>query len=455
MSEVQGREETRTGEQEEADAGPAEPAGAEAGATGDDARERGEATVPAPRDAKADDADEADGTQGADDDVAGADDAASGGAGAADEAAGASGTGRPAGSGAGDVQRVKIKMPAPQALPRSEFTPHALGAKGMGAPRSGTRAAARRRRIIYGTGVGVVVALLVGAAVWYETRPEPAPTVKGAFGKSATLTVPRSKAVRHQQLKEPVRGTGAAVGKNDFVVAELVAHKWNAKGGGKEILNTYKKGKPVLGQASALTGLPALDKKVVGLKAGTRLVLTVPYNDVGGEIAPELQLARGDDLVVMLDVLQTFGKTASAQGTPQKVDDPKLPTVTAGAPGTAPTVKIPSTPPPGTLQVRTLIQGSGPVVAKGKTLVVQYHGVLWRGGKVFDSTWQRGTPFTFQLGSGNVIPGWDTGLVGQKVGSRVLLVVPPKEGYGSNGSPDGGIKGTDTLVFVVDILGAY
>lgn len=451
MSEVQGREQARTGEPEEAGASgaaPAEPASGETGATGDETREAGEAAVPAPRGADDDTDDAADADDAAADE---ADDAA------ADEGETkpAAGTARPAGNGGGDANRVKIKMPAAQTLPRGEFTPHALGAKGMGAPRSGTRAAAKRRRIIYGTGVGVIVALLVGAVVWYETRPEPAPTVTGAFGKAASVKVPGSKAAVHQQFTEPVRGTGAAVGKNDLVVAELVAHKWNAKGGGKEILNTYSKGKPVLGQASALTGLPALDKKVVGLKAGTRMVLTVPYNDVGGEIAPQLQLAKGDDLVVLLDVLQTFGKTASAQGTPQKVDDAKLPAVTAGASGTAPTIKIPSTPPPGTLQVKTLIQGTGPVVAKGKALVVQYHGVLWRNGKVFDSTWQRGAPFSFQLGAGNVIPGWDTGLVGQKVGSRVLLVVPPKEGYGTKGSPDGGIKGTDTLVFVVDVLGAY
>lgn len=448
MSEVQGREEARSGEPEEAGASgaaPAEPASGETGATGDETREADEAAVPAPRDADDDATDAAD---------AAADEAGDTAAGAG-ETRPAAGKARATGNGNGDANRVKIKMPAAQTLPRGEFTPHALGAKGMGAPRSGTRAAAKRRRIIYGTGVGVIVALLVGAAVWYETRPEPAPTVTGAFGKAASVKVPGSKAAVHQQFKEPVRGTGAAVGKNDFVVAELVAHKWNAKGGGKEILNTYSKGKPVLGQASALTGLPALDKKVVGLKAGTRMVLTVPYSDVGGEIAPELQLAKGDDLVVMLDVLQTFGKTASAQGTPQKVDDPKLPAVTAGAPGTAPTIKIPSTPPPGTLQVKTLIQGTGPVVAKGKTLVVQYHGVLWRNGKVFDSTWQRGTPASFPIGVKQVIPGWDTGLVGQKVGSRVLLVVPPKEGYGAKGSQDGSIKGTDTLVFVVDILGAY
>jgi peptidylprolyl isomerase len=183
-------------------------------------------------------------------------------------------------------------------------------------------------------------------------------------------------------------------------------------------------------------------------------VLTLPSQEVGAQIAQSLQLAKTDDFVVTVDVLNSFGKTASAQGTPQTLNDPKLPTVTGGA-GAAPTVKIPSTAAPGTLQVKTLIQGNGPVVTTGQTLIAQYHGVLWRDGKVFDSSWQHGAPANFPIGVKQVIPGWDTGLVGQKAGSRVLLVVPPKDGYGTKGSPQGGIKGTDTLVFVVDVLGSY
>jgi peptidylprolyl isomerase len=64
-------------------------------------------------------------------------------------------------------------------------------------------------------------------------------------------------------------------------------------------------------------------------------------------------------------------------------------------------------------------------------------------------------PAAFQIGAGRVIDGWDQGLVGQKIGSQVLLVIPPELGYGANGNPDAGISGTDTLVFVVDILDAY
>jgi peptidylprolyl isomerase len=78
---------------------------------------------------------------------------------------------------------------------------------------------------------------------------------------------------------------------------------------------------------------------------------------------------------------------------------------------------------------------------------------VWRTGKEFDSSWSRNQPYATPIGTGSVIAGWDKGLIGQTVGSRVMLVIPPKDGYGSAGQ--GPIKGTDTMVFAVDILGAY
>ena len=88
--------------------------------------------------------------------------------------------------------------------------------------------------------------------------------------------------------------------------------------------------------------------------------------------------------------------------------------------------------------------------------MAQYVGVNYRTGKVFDSSWSRSLPYSFKIGAtpSQVIKGWDLGLVGQTVGSRVLLVIPPADAYGKTGQSQAGIKGTDTLVFVVDIIGA-
>ena len=159
-------------------------------------------------------------------------------------------------------------------------------------------------------------------------------------------------------------------------------------------------------------------------------------------------------MVFVIDMIKTFTNTDGVTGTQTSNGGGTLPTVTAGAAGKGPTITIPKTAAPKTLQVKTLIKGTGPVVKKGNYIVVQYTGVNYRTGKVFDSSWSRSEPWATVIGEGQVIKGWDTGLVGQTVGSRVLLVIPPADGYGKTGSSSAGIKGTDTLVFAIDILSA-
>lgn len=127
--------------------------------------------------------------------------------------------------------------------------------------------------------------------------------------------------------------------------------------------------------------------------------------------------------------------------------------------GATPKLSIPSKPAPATLTQQTLVQGGGAKVAKGDTLIANYLGETWKpkAGKpdVFDSSFKRGSPAGFVIGTGAVIPGWDKTLVGKKLGSRVLITVPPADGYGSSGQPSVGISGTDTLVFVVDLVAQY
>jgi peptidylprolyl isomerase len=107
------------------------------------------------------------------------------------------------------------------------------------------------------------------------------------------------------------------------------------------------------------------------------------------------------------------------------------------------------------LDVDVLKQGDGPKAAKGDLLVVDYLGKVYKSGKVFDNSYDRNVPAAFPIGTGGVIPGWDKGLVGVETGSRVLMVVPPKDGYGKAGNQQAGIKGTDSLIFVVDVIAAY
>src|SRR6185312_3609262 len=130
---------------------------------------------------------------------------------------------------------------------------------------------------------------------------------------------PKAKPAVKQQVKELIHGKGPKVGGTDFVVAHLVGYQWGAKGG-KELLNTYKKGTPATGTASQLTGLAPLDKALAGRTAGTRLQLTLPYAAVGDQVAQALQLPKTDDFVLSVDVMNAFGKTATVTGTQQKID---------------------------------------------------------------------------------------------------------------------------------------
>lgn len=121
--------------------------------------------------------------------------------------------------------------------------------------------------------------------------------------------------------------------------------------------------------------------------------------------------------------------------------------------GTKPSISFPGGAAPEGLVVRVLRPGSGAIVEPGQEIEVNYLGQIWDG-QVFDNSFDRGQPLTFPIGVGMVIGGWDDGLVGQAIGSRLLLSIPPEHGYGPRGVPQAGIKGMDTLVFVVDILDA-
>ena len=118
---------------------------------------------------------------------------------------------------------------------------------------------------------------------------------------------------------------------------------------------------------------------------------------------------------------------------------------------TKPTVEVPDGPPPTTLQIDDIVEGDGPEAKPGDMLSMQYVGVNYADGKQFDASWDNGQPFSFQLGSGQVIKGWDQGIAGMKVGGRRELIVPPDLGYGAQGSPPA-IGPNETLVFVVDLL---
>ena len=123
----------------------------------------------------------------------------------------------------------------------------------------------------------------------------------------------------------------------------------------------------------------------------------------------------------------------------------------AAADGDKPTVEVPEGDPPEELVIEDLEEGDGEEAAMGDQLTVDYVGVLYDTGEEFDASFNTGQPFEFVLGAGGVIPGWDEGLEGMKVGGRRQLVIPPDLAYGAEGQPPV-IPPDSALVFVIDLI---
>jgi FKBP-type peptidyl-prolyl cis-trans isomerase len=273
----------------------------------------------------------------------------------------------------------------------------------------------------------------------------------GAFGKQPKVTIPKASASTDLHVQTLIKGHGPALPSTDALLGNYVVYIWN---GSKSNLaqSTYDK-EPALFAGHLLPGLTAALKNV---KVGSRVLAVIPPKyGYGTQGNSQGGVSGKDTLVFVIDVMKAFAKNASVSGETVSSGGHGLPTVASGNP---PKITIPkSGNPPKSLVTKTLIQGSGPALTKGEYVIAQYVGVIWRTGKVFDSSEVDGAPFGFQIGAtpSQVIPGWNDGLLGKKVGSRIMLVIPPKDGYGSQGSSQAGIKGTDTLVFVIDLLAAY
>lgn len=276
-------------------------------------------------------------------------------------------------------------------------------------------------------------------AVDFKTAP------KVSLGKT-----PITSAEIERKVLTP--GTGSASTKDDALKVWMSVYNGSD---GKQLDDGFAKGRTALGVwLGSKNFIPGITKGLIGAKASERVVFTVPpkdaFKDQGNQ---QLGIKPTDTLVFVADVQSVTPIPTSINGT-QTASPAGLPTVEfKDGPTKAPTVTIPKTAAPKETKQATLIEGKGATVEKGQTLIANYHGVLWRDGSVFDSSWDRGFAADFPIGSGRVIPGWDKTLVGKKVGSRVLLVIPPADGYGPKGGGDGKIKGDDVLVFVVDILG--
>ncbi|BDZ47275.1 FKBP-type peptidyl-prolyl cis-trans isomerase [Naasia aerilata] len=214
----------------------------------------------------------------------------------------------------------------------------------------------------------------------------------------------------------------------------------------------------VLDQSDYGAGTPSsfvIDKlPIAGLKkglqcaeVGSRVAVVVPGKEAFSDDSRPAGIAKDDSLVVVVDFKDAF--LARAQGIAQVAQE-GLPSVVL-APDGRPGITIPAADPPKKLQVADLISGNGRKVKSGDSVLVNYTGVLWKEGTVFDSSWQNGAPITIKATKGQAIPGFLDALKGAQVGDQILAVIPPDQAYGDQAS--GSVPAGSTLVFVIDVLG--
>ncbi|NEN06163.1 peptidylprolyl isomerase [Diaminobutyricibacter tongyongensis] len=273
--------------------------------------------------------------------------------------------------------------------------------------------------------------------------------VSGKFGEQPTVKFPTPVRTSTSQRTTVITGSGPEVHTGQEVVVDFSIYN----GTNGQLIQTTKYDPT---SASALVvgkTIPGLDKGLQCATVGSRLAIAVSPKDGLGASASSVGVSPTDTVVIVVDVNKAY--LPAANGAPQP-GRPGFPTVVI-APGGRPGVTVPTTNPPTSLEVAVNKQGDGKTVTKSDTVVIHYTGVLWKERTVFDSTWDSGTPATLQLSTGQTAAGTSLpkglveGLIGQKVGSQVTIIVPPSKAFGSQGS--GPVPQNATLVYVVDILG--
>lgn len=315
--------------------------------------------------------------------------------------------------------------------------------------------------------------------------------ISATAGKAPTITYPDDFAPEKVEIEVLKEGKGPKADEETAVKA----HVWISNSvDDKVVFNTYDEGQEAL---ELIVGdvLPGISKGLEGQQEGAVVAVTGPASELFTEYGyPEWGIGNGDAVVVRTELLEVYDEKGTADvvkrqkdaqeaaekaqkdaeaaqkkaaGAKEKAQESALKSATgtkvkpaAWAPkvtfgGEVPKISFAGTPKPtDKLLVTETIVGKGKKVAVGDAVVVKYVGQVHGADQPFDSSYSRGAdevlPFT--AGAGEMIQGFDTAVQGKRVGSRLIVQIPPALGYGEAGQGD--IKGTDTMVFVIDIVGA-
>ncbi|MBJ6638001.1 FKBP-type peptidyl-prolyl cis-trans isomerase [Streptomyces sp. DHE7-1] len=284
--------------------------------------------------------------------------------------------------------------------------------------------------------------------------PLPAITAGTKFGEKPTVAKGPGDPSKDLAVKTVIAGSGRTVAENDFIEANYLGQIWSTA---KVFDNSYDRHRPLVMQLAQGSLIDGWRYALQGKKTGSRVLIAVPptwgYGTSGNAQAG---IKGTDTLVFVIDVINSFNSKSSAQGKEVPQDDPALPTVGTNTDGKAPEIKpAKQSTPPKELASVYVLEGDGPEVKANQAVLCQFKGVVWGTDKAFQQTYDSGRLSQFSLEQmQQVVKGLSQGLTGKKVGSRVLIVVPPDLGYGDTPPSGSGIKKGATLVFSVDILAA-
>ncbi|MET8564141.1 FKBP-type peptidyl-prolyl cis-trans isomerase [Streptomyces flaveolus] len=283
--------------------------------------------------------------------------------------------------------------------------------------------------------------------------PLPAVTAGTKFGEKLTVAKGPGEPSKNLAVKTLIAGSGRAVAENDFVQANYLGQIWSTA---KVFDNSYDRKRPLVIQLAQGSIIDGWRYGLAGKKTGSRVQLAVrPTWGYGKEGNAQAGIKGTDTLVFVIDLIDSFNSKSSAKGTPVPQNDAALPKVATNTDGQVPEVTVPKADPPKKLVSEYVLEGDGPELKADQTVLCQFQGLVWEGGKTFQRTYGSGRLSQFSLEQmQQAVKGLAQGLTGKKVGSRVLVVVPPELGYGDKPPSGGVIKKGATLVFTVDILAA-
>jgi FKBP-type peptidyl-prolyl cis-trans isomerase len=300
------------------------------------------------------------------------------------------------------------------------------------------------RRIL---AVSVVACLLLAGCGGSDSGGQALDDVKVSGGDNPKLTVAKNFSADKTGTKVVKKGDGEETKSGDVLKVNYVAVNGRT---GKQFDNSFTSKSPLTVALTEGSVLPGFIKGLEGQNVGSRVLVAIPPKDGFGQEQQTLGIKADDTLVFLFDIVSKVPQEAAGTAKKLPKDVPSIVTKDGHPSGFKATKDTPEKVTKASAHV--VVQGTGKVIGKDQSLTAHYVGQVYPDGDVFDESWSKGAPATFQLSQ--LVKCWQDLIPGLKLGSRVVLVCPSDTAYGDSPPQGGKIKAGDTLLFVIDLLDA-